>query len=41
MNGIKANARKRVEQYVHLVLKNMEMTNLRQLHDEVLLTTDS
>ena len=41
MNGIKANARIRVEQDVDLVLKNMKLKILGQPHDEVLMTTDS
>ena len=41
MNGIKANARIRVEQDVDLVLKNMKLKLLGQPHDEVLLITDS
>ena len=41
MNGIKANARIRVEQDVDLVLKNMKLKILGQPHDEVLLMTDS
>ena len=41
MNGIKANARARVEQDVDLVLKNMKLKILGQPHDEVLMTTDS
>ena len=41
MNGIKANARIRVEQYVDLVLKNMKLKILGQPHDEVLRMTDS
>ena len=41
MNGIKANARIKVEQDVDLVLKNMELKILGQLHDEVLMMTDS
>ena len=40
MNGIKANARKRVEQDVDLVLKNMKLKILGQPYDEVLMTTD-
>ena len=41
MNGIKANARIRVEQDVDLVLKNMKSKILGQPHDEVLMMTDS
>ena len=41
MNGIKANARIRVEQDVDLVLKNMKLKILGQPHDEVLMMTDS
>ena len=41
MNGIKANARIRVEQNVDLVLKNMKLKILGQPHDEVLIVTDS
>ena len=41
MNGIKANARKRVEQDVDLVLKNMKLKILGQPHDEVIIMTDS
>ena len=41
MNGIKANARIRVEQDVDLVLKNMKLKILRQPHDEVIIVTDS
>ena len=37
MNGIKANARIRVEQDVGLVLKNMKLKILSQPHDEVLM----
>ena len=40
-NGTKANARIRVEQDVDLMLKNMELKNLGQPHDEVLMVTDS
>ena len=39
--GIKGNARKRVEQDVDLVLKNMKLKTLGQPHDEVLMMTDS
>ena len=41
MNGIKANARIRVEQNIDLVLKNMKLKILCQPHDEVLMMTDS
>ena len=41
MNGIKANARTRVEQDVDLVLKNMKLKILGQPHDEILMMTDS
>ena len=41
MNGIKANARKRVEQDVDLVLKKMKLKNLGQTYDEVLIMIDS
>ena len=41
MNGIKANARIRVEQGADLMLKNMTLKTLGQPHDEVLLMTDS
>ena len=41
MNGIKANARIRVEQDVDLVLKNMKLKILGQPYDELLITTDS
>ena len=41
INGIKANARIRVEQYVDLVLKNMKLKILGQPYDEVLILTDS
>ena len=41
MNGIKANARIRVEQDVDLVLKNMKLKILGQPYDEVLIMTDS
>ena len=40
INGIKANARIRVEQDADLVLKNLKLKILGQPHDEVLLTTD-
>ena len=41
MNGIKPNARIRLEQDIDLVLKNMKRKNLGQPHDEVLIMTDS
>ena len=41
MNGIKANARTRVEQDVNLLLKNKELKILGQPHGEVLMMTDS
>ena len=41
MNGIKANTRKRVEQDVDLVLRNMKLRILGQPIDEVLMMTDS
>ena len=41
MNGIKANTRIRVKQDVDLVLKNMELKNLNQPHDEVIMMTQS
>ena len=41
MNGIKANARIRVEQDVDFVLKNMKLKILGQPYDEVLIMTDS
>ena len=41
MNGIKANARTRVEQDVDLVLKDMKLKILGQPYDEVLIMTDS
>ena len=41
INGIKANARIRVEQDVDLVLKNMKLKILGQPYDEVLIKTDS
>ena len=41
MNGIKANARKRIEQDVDLVLKNMKLKILSQPYDEVLMMKDS
>ena len=41
INGNKANARIRVEQYVDLVLKNMKLKILGQPHDEVLKMTGS
>ena len=41
INGIKANARIRVEQDVDLVLKNMKLKILGQPYDEVFILTDS
>ena len=41
MNGIKAYARRQVEQDVDLVLKNKKLKILGQPHDEVLIMTDS
>ena len=41
MNGIKANAKIRVEQDVDLVLENMKLKILGQPYDEVLILTDS
>ena len=41
MNGIKANARIRVEQNVDIVLKYMKLEILGQPYDEVLIITDS
>ena len=41
INGMKANARIRIEQDVDLVLKNTKRKILGQPHDEVLLMTDS
>ena len=41
VNGIKANARIRVEQDVDLVLKNMKLKILGQPHDELLMMTDT
>ena len=40
MNGIKANARIRVEQAVDLVLKNLKLKIVGQPYDEVLIMTD-
>ena len=40
INGIKASARKRVEQDADLVLKNLKLKILGQPHDDVLLATD-
>ena len=40
MNGIKANARRRVAQDVDLVLKNMKLKIFGQSHDQVLMMTD-
>ena len=39
-DGIKANARIRVEQDADVVLKHLKIKILGQLHDDVLLTTD-
>ena len=41
LNRIKANARIRTEQNVHVALKNLKLKILGQLFDEVLLRTDS
>ena len=41
INGIKANARTRIEQDDDLVLKNMKLKILGQPHDGVLMVTDS
>ena len=41
MNGIKANARIRMEQDVDLVLKNMQLKIVGQPYDELLKMTDS
>ena len=41
VNGIKANARIRVEQDVDLVLKNLKLKILGQPYDEMLMITDS
>ena len=41
INGIRANARRRVEQDVDLVLKNMKLKILGQPYGEVLIVTDS
>ena len=41
INGIKANARIRIEQDVDLVLKNTKLKILGQPYDEVLIVTDS
>ena len=41
LNGIKANARIRIEQDVDLVLKNVKLKIVGQPHDEVLMMTDS
>ena len=41
LHGIKTNAKIRVEQDAHLVLKNPELKILGQPYDDVLLTTDS
>ena len=40
MNGLKANARIRVEQDIDLVLKNLLLKKFGQPHDQVLLTTN-
>ena len=40
INGIKANARIRVNQDADLVLKNLKLKLLRQPNDDVMLTTD-
>ena len=40
LHGIKENAQIRVEQDADLVLKNLELKILGQLHDDVLLTLD-
>ena len=40
VNGIKANARTRVEQDADLVLRNQKLKIFGQPHDDVLLTTD-
>ena len=40
IHGIKANAWIRVEQDVHLILKNLKLKILDQPYEEVLLTTD-
>ena len=40
INGIKANARTRVQQNADIVLKNPKLKILGQPHDDVLLTTD-
>ena len=40
MDGIKANARIRVEQIVDLFLWKVKLQKLGQLHDEVLSTTE-
>ena len=41
MNGIKANAKVRVEEDVDLVLKDIKLKISGQLHDEVLMMTVS
>ena len=41
INGVKANARIRVEQDVDLVLKNLKLKILDQLYHEVIIVTDS
>ena len=40
MNGIRANARIRVQQIADVVLKILKLKILGQTHDEVLLTTN-
>ena len=40
INGIKASARIREEQDADLVLKNLKLKKLGQLHDNILLSTD-
>ena len=40
MNGIKANASKRVQQDVDLVLRKLKLKILGQPYDEVLLAAD-
>ena len=41
MNGIKGNARIRVEQDIGRALKNKKLKIVGQLHDELLMVTDS
>ena len=41
INGIKTNARIRIEQDVDLVLKNMKLKILRQPHDQVIMMADT